>query len=152
MEGLLTSAKGICITLGAAICCALGGWDLALEFLLVAMGIDMVTGILSAFKHKRFKASRMWWGVTKKITALLIVGFAVEMDRATGLFYFRTATIWFYALTDGASILENAAELGIPIPRFITEGLETIRGQMSPGEPRSTPRPPAGVNQFLGGE
>ena len=39
----------------------------------------------------------------------------------------RTATILFYLSNEGLSILENAAQMGLPIPDRLQEALKQLR-------------------------
>lgn len=51
-----------------AVTTLLGGWDMALEILLIVMALDYVTGVASAFKRKTVSSSE---GYGAKFSTLL---------------------------------------------------------------------------------
>lgn len=54
---------------------------------------------------------------------------AVLLDRLlnTGTWVFRTLVCYFYIANEGISLLENCAELGVPIPDKIKETLVQLK-------------------------
>lgn len=72
---------------GGVITTLLGGWDSALATLVVFMGIDFVTGIVTAAmgKSKHSKSGALnskagWIGLAKKFCILLMVVVGVRID------------------------------------------------------------------------
>ena len=71
----------------------------------------------------------------KKALILLVVLLAALIDRAVALsadIEFAAVAgatcLWFIA-SEGMSILENAAAMGIPIPKILLQALELFRGK-----------------------
>ena len=106
-----------------------GGWDLALKILITFMVLDYVTGVIYAYVIKTLNSEVGFRGLIKKcmILAVLIVG--VELDRMLGnggTWVFRTLVAYFYIANEGISLLENVANIGIPIPNKIRNALEQL--------------------------
>ena len=115
--------------------------------LLGAMSIDFFTGLVcgaagvsdkSPQGHLSSTAART--GVLRKVMTLLVVLLASLLDLAvqTGAgVSFSAVTgatcLWFIA-GEGVSILENAALLGLPMPRPLLQALEIMR-EKSGGAP-----------------
>ena len=119
-------------TIGTAITTTLlGGWDRALEILLIFIALDYLTGIGAAMKTKTLKSSIGFEGLMKKATIFLVVILAAQLDRITGnaAGVFRTATAFFFISNEGLSILENVGEMGVKLPAFIAGALTKLRDE-----------------------
>ena len=127
--------------IGSAIAKALGGWDGALQALLVIMAIDYITGVLvAAVWHKSGKtdsggvsSEAGFKGLLRKAVMLLVVFLAAQMDKTLGIDYVRTAVCLFYIANEGLSILENTAIMGVPYPAFIRNMLDALRKKNDEG-------------------
>lgn len=122
----------------------LGGWDKALEILLIFIILDYITGMGAAIKTKTLRSSTGFEGLFKKGSIFLIVILAAQLDRITGntAAVFRTATCFFFIANDGLSIIENVGEMGVKLPAFITRTLEKMRDandEVDPGGPAGGP-------------
>ena len=95
--------------------------------LLFFMGIDYLTGVMSAIYKKKLCSKTGFKGLLRKILIILLVGsvnllsIAIEMDSL------RYLVIAFYLANEGISIIENAAKIGVPVPRKIIDVLEQLR-------------------------
>lgn len=106
----------------------LGGWDIALQCLLIAIALDYVSGIIKAFTNKTLCSKIGFRGILKKIGLLLIVMVGVLIDRVTGdTGAIRTLVIYYFVANEGLSILENLGEAGVPIPPAIKKALKALR-------------------------
>ena len=106
----------------------LGGLDAMLICLFTFMILDYVTGIIKAFKNKKLSSETGFYGILKKITILVVIMVAVQVDTALQLNdVMRYLAIGFYIANEGLSILENAGEIGIPLPDKLKESLESLR-------------------------
>lgn len=106
----------------------LGGWDSGLNVLAVCMALDYVTGVLAAVKGKRLSSNVGFWGLLRKGVIFLVVMLAAQLDAAMGQeAVCRTAAILFYIANEAVSMTENAAELGVPVPRKLLDVLEQLR-------------------------
>lgn len=120
---------------GSFIAGALGGWDTAIITLVAFMAIDCATGfIVAAVFHKSkksasggLKSNEGWKGVCKKVMTLLLVVVANLLDKQIGANYVRDAVCIFFIANEGISILENAALMGIPIPKWLSQALDVMQ-------------------------
>ena len=106
----------------------LGGWDIALQSLIVMLVIDYLTGLASAYYNKKLNSKVGFKGIIKKVCYLLIVTVSVVVDNLisdNGII--RTMVIYFFVANDGLSIIENMAEMNIKIPKKLKEALEQLR-------------------------
>ena len=131
MNGKELAVRGV---IGAAltfISQQLGGWDTAIQTLVVFLILDMFVGILNAGKKKEVSSSVGFWGVVKKCLCLVLVYMAVRLDiltNANGLV--RVTVIYFFVATEGISILENCGELGLPIPAILLDILKKMQDKV----------------------
>lgn len=106
----------------------LGGLDIALKSLLIVIVIDYATGILSAIYNKQINSKVGFKGILKKFSYLLIIALSVILDNILGQSgTIRTLVIYFFVANDGISILENVAEMNIPLPPKLLETLEQLK-------------------------
>ena len=130
----------------------LDGWDLSLEILLIVMSLDYLSGVASAFKNKRVNSSVGYAGLLKKATIFIIVILAAQVDRVIGNsnHIFRNCTALSFTLNDGLSILENAGQIGMKLPSFLTSAFIKLQeqndglasSQLSQPMDKSTDAPP----------
>lgn len=107
-----------------------GGFDVAMQCLLVAIFLDYISGIIKAFVRKELSSSIGFKGIVKKVGVLVIVALAVLIDRVTGESgAIRTLVIYYFVANEGLSIIENAGKAGLPIPHSIREALEALKKQ-----------------------
>lgn len=106
----------------------LGGFDIALKSLLIVIVIDYATGILSAIYNKQINSKVGFRGILKKFSYLLIIALSVIIDNILGQSgTIRTLVIYFFVANDGISILENVAEMNIPLPPKLLETLQQLK-------------------------
>lgn len=105
-----------------------GEWNNTLELLVIAMAIDYLTGIASAYlaKDKMLNSKRGFAGILKKLMILMLVSLAHFMDEASGQNVICIAVSWFFIGNEGLSIIENAAKAGLPIPDKLRTTLEQL--------------------------
>ena len=108
--------------------------------LIAVMTIDFVTGLICGAMGKSNKtengyisSSTAFAGLLKKALILLIVLLAALLDRAVsagaGITFdavMGATCLWFIA-SEGFSILENAAMMGIPVPKILLKLLEIMK-------------------------
>jgi len=106
----------------------LGGWDQALQVLVIIIALDYITGVLAAWHAKKLNSYVGLRGIAKKVVMLLLVALAHQVDMLTGTQgVIRLAVIWFMVANEGLSIIENAAETGCPIPNVLRAALEALK-------------------------
>jgi toxin secretion/phage lysis holin len=115
-----------------------GGWNDAIEALLVLMVLDYASGFLAACinPHLALNSQKGFKGIARKIYILLIVALAHFVDTVMGTTQVCTLAIFFYIANEGLSIVENAAKAGVPIPDFIKETLEQLSREKKAREKR----------------
>ena len=104
----------------------LGGCDGLLYALLAFVVIDYLTGVMCAINDRTLSSEVGFRGICRKVLIFLMVGIANILDVhviRTGS-VLRTAAIFFYISNEGISLLENAAHLGLPVPKKIKAVLE----------------------------
>lgn len=100
-------------------------WILILPVSLMA--IDIITGLLYAWSTETFKSKKMRSGLSKKVgeIAILVIGelFSYGMRIPPVIMAGISAYIIFMEFM---SIMENLKKLGVPIPGFIANILNTV--------------------------
>ena len=111
----------------------LGGWDTALQTLVIVMSLDYITGVCKAIYNKKLNSTISFKGIVKKVGYLIIVAVAVELDIMTGgTGAIRTLVIYFFVANEGISILENWGSMGLPLPQKIFDVLEQLKIENNP--------------------
>lgn len=106
----------------------LGGWDVALQCLIIAIALDYVSGLIKAWHTKTLSSRIGFRGLVKKVGYLLIVMLAVLIDRVTGNSgAIRTLVIYYFVANEGLSIIENLSVTNIPIPKVIKKALKALK-------------------------
>ena len=111
----------------------LGGWDVALELLILIVVLDYVTGICKAIYNKELNSEVGLKGIVKKLGYFIVVAVAVTLDKITGnTGAIRTLVISCFVANEGLSILENWGGMGLPLPQHLTELLEQLKNDNDP--------------------
>ncbi|XBP66025.1 phage holin family protein [Bacillus velezensis] len=98
-----------------------------LDLLLILSILDVVTGIIKAWKLKKLRGRNAWFGYVRKMLSFLVVIVANVIDTITNLNGVLTfGTVLFYIANEGLSITENLAQIGVKIPAVITDRLHVI--------------------------
>ncbi len=106
----------------------LGGCDGLMVALIAFVVADYTTGVMCAIVDKKLSSEVGSRGIFKKVMIFIFVGIAHLLDTnviGNGS-VMRTAVIFFYLSNEGVSLLENAAHLGLPIPKKLKEVLEQL--------------------------
>jgi len=124
-----TTTKSLCVAVGTCGVALLGGWDSILQALVAMMILDYITGVSAAFSTNRLDSKVGLQGIIRKVTMLLVVVMAGFLDLALGMQdpLLRTVVIMFFIANEGLSMLENAAAIGVPIPKRLVEALEALK-------------------------
>lgn len=120
--------------IGGAITMVLGGWDSAIVTLMIFMGVDFVTGLVTAAigksKHSdsgKLNSKAGWVGLAKKFCILLMIIVAVRIDILLGTTYIRDATCIGFCVNELLSIVENTSLMGIPYPESIKKAIDVLQ-------------------------
>ena len=106
----------------------LGGCDGLLYALVAFVVLDYITGIMCAIADRKLSSAIGFRGIFKKLLIFALVGMAHLLDTniiGSGS-VLRTAAIFFYISNEGVSLMENAAHLGLPVPRKLKDVLEQL--------------------------
>lgn len=111
----------------------LGGKDNLLIALMAFILIDFATGMLAAAISGNLSSKVGHKGVLKKLAYFLLVGFAHVVDvyviQVETDYKFRALAIVLILANEGISILENLAELGVPIPQKLLGLFESMKNK-----------------------
>lgn len=108
--------------------------------LIAMMTLDYVTGLMTGWagvssktEGGKLSSRAAFDGLMRKIMIFLVVILSVLVDLAVQYgagVTFNAVTgatcLWFIA-SEGVSVLENAAELGVPIPGILRKALELLQ-------------------------
>ena len=106
-----------------------GGMDTVLQVLVILMVIDYITGVSAAICKKVLSSHTGFTGIMKKITILCVVACAHLLGNAMGIGEIRSAVIGFYIANESISIVENSADMGIPMPKKLIAILKKFKEQ-----------------------
>ena len=129
MENILNWIKGAAAVIGGIAAYIWGGWDPLIIVLVAMVSIDYITGVINAGLQHGLSSQVGFKGLLKKIVIFMIVAVGTLIDRiipATNAAV-RTAVCMYYIANEGLSILENAAEMGLPLPSALKKVLGQIR-------------------------
>ena len=127
---------------GSALAEMLGGWDQALQTLVIFMAADWITGgiLLPAVFRKSPKSpkgaleSRAGWkGLCRKVMTLLYVLIAARLDLLLGVDYVRDAVCIGFIANEALSIVENAGLMGMPLPEAVRKGIDVLKSTSESG-------------------
>lgn len=146
MKSSIFAGVGI---VGSFIAGALGGWDTALQTLIIFMAIDYFTGLIVAMVFKNSpktengaaESNAAWKGLVKKGVTLLFVLIGAQLDLMMGSglivmgieFTVRNTVIIGFMGPELISIVENAGLMGLPVPEIIKKAIEILNKQASLG-------------------
>lgn len=96
------------------------------------MMLDMITGVMRGFMTKSWNSTVGASGIIKKVAVILPIGMAgaieymvmsIGQDSRVVIIVGVTS---FFIVNEGISILENCAQLGLPIPPILFNALEKL--------------------------
>ena len=114
--------------LGAIAGALLGKLDGLLIALLIFMGLDYITGVVNAIYSHSLSSEIGFKGLLRKglILIIVIVGHILDIYVLKVGSTVRSAVCLFYISNEGISILENAANIGLPLPEKLKKILEEV--------------------------
>ena len=122
--------------IGSAISYLLGGWETAIQTLVVFMLIDYITGIMLAILNKSNKtkggglSSEVGLrGIFKKFGMLIVVIIANRLDALAGTDVIRNGCIIILVANEGLSIIENLGTMGVPVPKILINFIEALKNR-----------------------
>ena len=113
--------------LGAAFASLFGGWDAALQTLIIFMAIDYITGLIVAGVFHASPKTKSGTLESRAGETLLIVLVACRLDAVMGSTFVRDAVVIGFICNETISIIENAGLMGLPIPAAITKAVDILK-------------------------
>lgn len=132
MKGIVEWVKGGCGTVVALFC----GMHYMIQLLVWAITMDVVTGLIVGWVERRVSSEVSRRGMARKAVMLLAVGGAELVSQMTGVsvvmpwgaeFSLGAALAGYYCVQEALSITENIHKVGVPLPKFITKRLESLK-------------------------
>lgn len=96
-------------------------WAIAVP--LILMIVDILTGLVIAWRNGDFKSSIMRTGLSKKFGELVYVLVGILTKFALGTELILYFTVGYICLMELSSLAENCDRLGVPIPDKLKEKL-----------------------------
>ena len=88
--------------------------------------LDYITGICVAVKQGKLSSSIGAKGIARKVVIFSLVALSNILDNyfLNTIGVLEAATILFYCANESISIMENACNMGIPIPKKLKDSLK----------------------------
>ena len=104
----------------------------AIVVLVFFMLLDLITGLLRSWVTKSLDSTIGFAGVVKKVAIFVMIGMAAAVEYMVmaagqdpkGLLLLGVSS--FFIVNEGISILENCAQIGLPIPAVLFNALEKL--------------------------
>lgn len=131
---------------GTPLAFLLGEWSPLLSWLCVAIALDIITGFCKGLIDKRLRSRKMSEGMIRKAMIFVVIIIANMADSSlspslgavspelAGLPVMRTGVIIFYLVMELTSISENLGQMGVKLPKFLTDYLEVLRQKNEIGQ------------------
>lgn len=93
---------------------------------LILIILDVLTGVIKAWKNNNFDSSKMRAGLSKKFGEIVYVLVGILTKFALGTNVITYFLVGYICIMEISSLLENCDELGVPIPEKIKEKINNI--------------------------
>lgn len=131
MDTVLDKAKIIFSLSGGVFGWFFGAFDSLIYALIAFTVIDYITGVLVAIHNKRVSSEIGFRGISKKVMifTLVALGHIIDQYIISSGSSIRTMIVMFYLSNEGISIIENAGNMGLPLPRKLKEIIQQINNR-----------------------
>ncbi|MFQ3543668.1 phage holin family protein [Halobacillus rhizosphaerae] len=125
----MVKIQTLCGLLGISFSFIFGAWTPLLAVLVVMTSLDIITGISKGFYNKKLRSRKMSQGMTRKamIGVVIILANMLDIVLFAGVPVAKTGTLFFYIAMEGLSIIENLAQMNVPLPTFIKKYLLVLK-------------------------
>lgn len=117
-----------------------GGWDTLIKCLLLLMIMDLGAGLLACVVFGKSKytlggisSDVLLKGTVRKVSMLGVVCLGVIVDKVMEFDYIRNVVVTYFIATEGLSVIEHIAVMGVPLPTFLVNLLEVMRDKSDGG-------------------
>lgn len=106
-------------------------FKISVSVLCLMMTLDVFSGLIKAFVLKQASSKIGSEGLAKKASIIIILILSILCDYLLGfeVSVFRLLTCLYYIANEGLSVLENLAQIGVPLPAFLTDALVQLRNK-----------------------
>lgn len=117
--------------------------------LIVAMIIDYITGMMSAWLNAELSSKKGIKGIVKKVSYLALVAVAMIVDWLIccglqqinvnirySVFFAVLVAVWLI-INELISVLENLSRIGVPIPNFLKKLINRLKTTVDKGDDQS---------------
>ena len=104
----------------------LGTFDCSLEFLLIVIVLDYITGLMCGWCNHDLESNKATRGLFKKMFIFIYIIIAHRLDVLMHVDYIRVGVCYMYAVGEVLSIMENGTKLGLPVPTPIQKALKIL--------------------------
>lgn len=106
-----------------------GEFDTLFDGLVILIIIDYVSGVIKAIIKKKLSSEIGYQGILRKMSFFAVVALANIIDKIVfaDAILLRYAVILLFVANEGVSIIENLAEIGVPIPKRLIEILIQVK-------------------------
>lgn len=137
-ETIFVTIQHAISVVGAFIVGIIGGYDAIFSMLLVLVFADVITGFIHACYNKEISSKVLRRGLVNKVLYILLIWIGVLADRvlyemtgsyitiAEKTFLIRDAIVIYLILEELISVLENAANIGLPVPAWLRSILQQV--------------------------
>lgn len=99
-------------------------WAIATPLILIVL--DVLSGVMIAWKNNDFQSAKMRAGLSKKFGELVYILVGILTKFALGTELILHFTVGYICIMEISSLLENGDKLGVPIHPKIKEKLNNI--------------------------
>lgn len=125
----------VLVVLGGAVGYAIGGFTMATKTLLILMGIDVISQLIVAgvfhnspkSENGGLQSHTCWKGICKKLMTIFCIVVAQQLEYTTGIPAVKDLTVTGFIISEAISILENAGEMGIKLPKKLRDCIDVLR-------------------------
>lgn len=112
-----------------------GEFDAGLEFLLICMTTDIITGLIVAGICKNSKKTDSgslssivgFKGLGKKVIILCFVVLGYRIDNFMGTKIVKNGIELAFIINELLSIIENAGLIGVPVPKVLKNAIDVLQ-------------------------
>jgi len=108
-----------------------GPWDALMIALVCLVTLDYITGLIKGIVLKKLDSGIGFRGLMKKVVIFVLVALSTVVERVIpeSNQAVRSAVILYYIANESLSIMENAGEMGIPMPNVLKKVITRLQGE-----------------------
>lgn len=136
MSKLQIIIDSVAAAIGAALGFLFGEVNGLFWALIAFMATDYITGVIVAVINKQLSSEVGFKGLAKKLLILVFVslGHIADMYVLGGTPVAMSAVMLFYIANEGLSIIENAGNLGLPVPKKLKDIMIQLKKESEENE------------------